>query len=345
MPNGSTLGSDESRLPTTVPRSLSNSTLEMLRNEKLQTVVPIIYLFIFIVSIFLNSISMWILCANARPKTPTIIFAINLVINDLLYTVTLPFQVVYHMSGNNWPFGSVFCSIVTVLFYGNMHCSIWTMMSISVERYLKIVHPLRSKSLTTNTTALVTCLSIWAFVLMIDSPYMYTNLTFHVQELKIFTCFDVLPKDMFPSRTHFYVYFGSSAALTFFLPMTVMAICYISIITRLLRSPPRQLKETKLQIICLIVALLTVFLGCFLPSNILTILHLIYSRQNRTLYVEYKFSLAFSGLNCCLDPFVYYFGSKEFRKNVEKTLFFCTMTNVLDDNNTSNMSEHSIPLT
>ncbi|XP_069061155.1 P2Y purinoceptor 8-like isoform X2 [Pleurodeles waltl] len=324
--------------------SLSNSTLEMLQNKMLQTALPTLYLFIFIVGITINSISMWILCFHAHPKSPTIIFAINLVINDMLYSVTLPFQVAYHLNGNNWPFSHVFCSIVTVLFYGNMQGSIWTMMSISIERYLKIVHPLSSKSLTTNKKALWVCVSIWTLVLLLNVPYMYTNLTVHVTQLQIVTCFDVVPRNMFPSRHHFYIYFASVASLTFFLPLTVMTACYSAIIATLVRSPPSQLRETKKQIIFLIVALLIVFLVCFLPNHVLQILHLVYSKRYQSLYVEYKLSLAFSSLNCCLDPFVYYFGSKEFRKIVEKKIFCCGMKSSLD-NTTSNVSEHSVPLT
>lgn len=323
---------------------LSNSTLGMLQNKMLQTALPTLYLFIFIVGIIINSISMWILCFHAHPKTPTIIFAINLVINDMLYSATLPFQVVYHLNGNNWPFGHVFCSIVTVLFYGNMYGSIWTMMSISIERYLKIVYPLSSKSLTSNKNALWVCVSIWTLVLLLNLPYMYTNLTFHVTQLQIVTCFDVIPRNMFPSRNHFYIYYTSVACLTFFLPLIVMAVCYSAIIAKLVRSPPLQLRETKKQIIFLIGVLLTVFLVCFLPNHVLQILHLIYSNRNQSLYVEYKLSLAFSSLNCCLDPFVYYSGSKEFRKIVEKKIYCCSIKNPLD-NTTSNVSEHSIPLT
>ncbi|XP_030058381.1 P2Y purinoceptor 8-like [Microcaecilia unicolor] len=343
-----TLGLAVSRpLNTSLPAiqknsSLDNTTLEMLKNQMLQTALPALYLLILIISIPLNGISMWYLCYHARPRTPTIMFAINLAVTDLLYSITLPFQVVYHLRGNNWPFGDALCTTVTILFYGNMHCSVLTMMSISMERYLGIVHPLRSKKLTTVKTASLTCAFIWVFVLLANSPLLYTKLTFHVKDLDIITCFDVLPKDMFPTSIYFYVYFACQATVFFFLPLIVMGVCYISIISSLLHSPTLKLRETKKQTACLVMMVLIVFGVCYLPSSITQIVHVIYYSKGKSLYLIYKLFLALNSLNCCLDPFVYYFGSQEFRQGLQKTLFRCVPKGYAE--NTTAMSENSMPL-
>uniref|UniRef100_K7FM56 G-protein coupled receptors family 1 profile domain-containing protein n=1 Tax=Pelodiscus sinensis TaxID=13735 RepID=K7FM56_PELSI len=277
--------------------------------------MPALYLFIFVISIPLNSISLWFLCRYSRPWTPIIMFSINLTITDLLYSMLLPFQFVYHLRGNDWPFGQVLCRIVTVLFYANMHCSVLTMTSISIERYLGIVHPLQHRAIRPIRTALLTCIIIWIFVLLLHFPLMKTELTFQVQELQITTCFDVLPKNMFPSRNGFIAYFGSQVLLCFLLPLLVMAFCYTSVIRALLNAPPDQLKEIKNQTIYLIV-----FVLCYVPNIVISIIHFVYTTQNKTVYVEYKLSLALNSLNCCFDPLVYFFGSKEFRRKIQKKL-------------------------
>nr|XP_033805654.1 P2Y purinoceptor 8-like isoform X2 [Geotrypetes seraphini] len=330
-------------LPTTQEKSsLSNTTLEMLKDEMLQTTLPALYLLILIISIPLNGISMWYLCYHAHPRTPTITFAINLAATDLLYSMALPFQVAYHLRGNDWPFGDVLCNVVSVLFYGNMHCSVLTMTSISMERYLGIVHPLRSKKLTTVKSASLTCAFIWVFVLLANSPLLYNKLTFHVKDLGIITCFDVLPKDMFPTTMYFYVYFACQATLFFFLPLIVMGVCYISIISTLLHSPASKLGETKKQTACLIVVLLVVFGVCYLPSSVTQIVHVIYVSKGKSLYIIYKLFLALNSLNCCLDPFVYYFASQEFRQGLQNSFFRC-IPNGYAENSTA-MSEYSTPL-
>ncbi|XP_065278765.1 P2Y purinoceptor 8-like [Emys orbicularis] len=322
---------------------LPNSTIEMLKNQMLQTTLPALYLFIFTISIPLNSISLWFLCRHSRPWTPTIVFSINLTITDLLYSMLLPFQVVYHLRGNDWPFGQVLCRIITVLFYANMHCSVLTMTSICLERYLGIVHPLTHRTMRPIRTALLTCVLIWIFVLLLHLPLMKTELTFQVEELQITTCFDILPKAMFPSRNHFIAYFGSQVLLCFLLPLLIMAFCYTLVIRTLLNSPPTQLREIKKQTMYLIIVLLIVFVVCYVPNIVISIIHFVYTTQNKTAYVEYKLSLALNSLNCCFDPLVYFFGSKEFRQKIQKKLCKC-MPDIFSDM-VNTFSEQDVPIT
>lgn len=312
-------------------RSVSNVTLEMLQSSVFKITLPALYLVIFPISIPLNSISLWFLCRYSRPWTPTIVFCINLTIADLVYSMTLPFQIVYHLKRNVWPFGEVLCRIVTVLSYGNMHCSILTMMSISIERYLGIVHPLRYKAIRPIRTSILTCIIIWAVVLLSLIPLMQNNLTIRVLQLPMITCFDILPKEMFNTRRDFIIYFGSLLFFFFFLPLLVMGFCYISIIFTLLHSSSAQLRETKKQTVYLIIALLLVITVFYLPHIVISVIHYVLCFQDSSFYKAYKVSLATASFNCCFDPFVYYFGSKEFRQKIQKKLCRCVDASFNED--------------
>ncbi|XP_053311850.1 P2Y purinoceptor 8-like [Spea bombifrons] len=298
---------------------LSNSTLQMLQSKMLQKVLPILYLAIFFFSVPVNFISTWILC-KTHPWTPTVVFMINLAVTDFVYGITLPFQVVYHIRGNDWPFGSTFCTMATVLFYGNMNCSILTIASISVERYIGIVYPLRYKTFVSVQKVVLICLFNWGLVLMVEVPLIYSKLTFHVAELGIVTCFDVLPKTMFPSLIYFMVYSGCRFLLFFVIPLMVMGFCYLSIAVNILHSGNIQSQEAKKHTIYMITVLLFVFLLCYLPNNIIMIAHIVSVSKGNSLYIEYKLTLALNSLNCCMDPIVYYYGSKEFRQKVQDHL-------------------------
>ncbi|XP_043928422.1 P2Y purinoceptor 8-like [Protopterus annectens] len=304
-------------------QTLQNSTLDMLRDKTLHTALPVIYLFIFIISTPLNLLSFWLLVCDTKPKSPTIIFACNLALTDVLYSVMLPFQALYHMNKNNWIFGGAFCRLSTILFFGNMHCSILTMTFISFERYLGIVHPIHTTHLRTVRIAALTCIFIWLFVLAVHIPLMINDLTFNVTALNITTCFDVLPKTMFPRKIYFYIYYIFQFVVFFLLPCIIIVCCYISVIKVLLKNYGTEQRNIKKQTIYLIIVVLIVFLICYLPNTVLHISHIIYSIKGKTLYVAYKLSLAMNSLNCCLDPFVYYFGAKEFRRKVKLKLFKC----------------------
>lgn len=326
-----------------VTNTVDNNILLALKSQELKCILPILFSIIFSISMPLNSLSLWFLYQYSRPWTPTIVFCINLCITDLVYSTILPFQIVYHLMENHWPFGDIFCRFITVLFYGNMYCSILTMMSISIERYLGIVHPLRYKAMRSIQTSVLTCIIIWALVLLTLLPLMKNKLTFTVHQMSIITCFDILPKDMFKTTEAFIIYFGGKTAFFFLLPFLIMMFCYISIIFTLLHSSSTQLQETKRQTVYLIIVLLLLLSVCYIPHMIISTIHYVFTLHGKSLYVWYKLSLAVTSFNCCIDPFIYYFGSKEFRRKIQKKLCRCVGVGFSD--NTPIFSEHDMQIT
>ncbi|GCC31447.1 P2Y purinoceptor 8-like [Chiloscyllium punctatum] len=300
--------------------TIEDSTIQMLNNTVMHYTLPMIYLGIFLISTPLNAIALWLLCCRMWPKTPTMIFSINLAITDLLYSLTLPFQIIYHWNRNNWQAGEPLCRLVTVLFYGNSHCSILTVMWISVERYLGVVHPLHTSHLRTVKTAILLCLLSWLFVLIVHLPLMYNELTYDVPDLKIITCFDIIPRDMFPAVYYFYLYYSAQIFLFFLVPFVVMTLCYSRIIRTLLKAPVAQIRESRKQIVYLTIVVMLAFAICYLPTQIIMIVHFVRSHLKRPIYILYKFSLTLNSLNGCFDPLLYYFASKEFRRKVQKIL-------------------------
>uniref|UniRef100_W5NML7 Proteinase-activated receptor 1 n=2 Tax=Lepisosteus oculatus TaxID=7918 RepID=W5NML7_LEPOC len=331
-------------MPINRTSSISDDTLEMITSPYLTVVLPVIYLLVFIISTPCNVISLWLLCFHTKCNNPMIIFAINLSLTDLLYSIFLPFQIIYHLKGNDWPFGNVMCSVSTAAFYGNMNCSILTSCAISLERYCGIVKPLRTKHWRTARKASIVCILIWMFVLTLHIPILSHDLTFPVNQLNITTCFDILPKTLFPQKIFGYLYFGAVFLFFFFLPLIIFIICYSSIIKTLISSQDIDTKQSKEKTLYLIVVLVLCFIACYLPNMFLQVLHMIYKYKGQSLYIYYKLTLGINSLNCCFDPFVYYFASREFRGKLQQKL--CCKFNGPEEQTTSNLSDQaSAPLT
>uniref|UniRef100_UPI00398EAC42 P2Y purinoceptor 8-like n=1 Tax=Pristiophorus japonicus TaxID=55135 RepID=UPI00398EAC42 len=294
---------------------LDNETLEMLTSNTIRITLPTVYSAVILISLPGNGISFWLLCFHTRPKTPLVIFLINLAITDLLLSFFLPFQIAYHLNYSDWIFGTNLCTLVTILFYVNMYCSILTMTCISIERYVGVAYPIWYTGRWKRKHAVTACLGIWVILIIVLLPFEYSDLTFDVQELKITTCFDVLKFNMLPNQTAWGLFLFTMFALLFLIPFTITVTCYTLVILKLSQASRRADTEQKKRAVYLAATVLLVYVTCFAPNNIALLIHIIRRiLYNTGCYTAYKVTLSLSCLNSCLNPFVFCFASTEFQK-------------------------------
>ncbi|KAI4886073.1 hypothetical protein NFI96_008572 [Prochilodus magdalenae] len=313
---------------------LDRETLSILQTKWSRDLISAVYVLVTLVNLCGNGLSMWLLLFRTSPKTPSIIFMINLTITDLVLGLVLPFQIMYQMQGNNWTLGPGMCNILTVVFFANMYCSILTMTAISVDRYMGIVKVMRFREWRQTKTryAVCTCVAMWAIVLVVFTPLETTDLTFKVEELNITTCFDVLKKDMLPTIAHWAAFLFVLFVVLFLCPFITTVYCYVRIICALVEKSNNIHKGRAVR---LAFTVLFVFVVCFAPNNILLLAHSVSKLFfDKSLYMYYKLTLSLSCINSCLDPFIYYFASKEFRRKMRQLLglkILSTLDNEMTD--------------
>ncbi|XP_040397691.1 proteinase-activated receptor 2-like isoform X1 [Cygnus olor] len=288
---------------------------------KLTTVfLPIVYVIVFIIGLPSNAMAIWVFFFRTKKKHPAVIYMVNLAFADLLFVVWFPLKIAYHVNGNNWLFGEGLCKVLVGFFYGNMYCSILFMTCLSVQRYWVVVNPIvnsRKKS----EIALGISLAIWILILLCNIPLYLVNQTVYISALNITTCHDVLPENVLANDM--FNYFLSLAVGLFLIPALVTSVAYILMIKTLNASISdiNNGKKRK-RAIKLIIAVLSMYIICFTPSNVLLIVHYLllkkYSQSH--LYGSYITALCLSTLNSCIDPFIYYYISKDFRGNLRYAL-------------------------
>ncbi|KAH0514310.1 Proteinase-activated receptor 4 [Microtus ochrogaster] len=128
-------------------------------------------------------------------------------------------------------------------------------------------------------------------------------------------CHDALP--LARQTSHWRPDFTCLAMLGCFLPLLVMGLCYGATLHALAASGQRNSHALRLTALVLASAV-----APFTPSNMLLVLH--YSNQSSEawgdLYGAYMPSLALSTLKSCVDPFIYYYVSHEFRDKLRAML-------------------------
>ncbi|XP_010973317.1 proteinase-activated receptor 3 [Camelus dromedarius] len=284
---------------------VNNATMEYLSSSLSTRLIPAIYILVFAVGVPANVVTLWMLFFRTRTIHMTIFYT-NLAVADFFFCVTLPFKIAYHLNGNNWVFGEVLCRTTTVIFYGNMYCSILLLACISISRYLAIVHPFTYRGLPKRTYALLTCGLVWATVSLYMLPLFFLKQEYYLVQQDITTCHDVHNTCESSSSFQLY-YFISLAFFGFLIPFLVIVYCYTAIIRTLNAYDRRWLWNVRVSLL-----ILAIFTICFAPSNIILIIHHANYYYNNTdgLYFIYLIVLCLGSFNSCLDPFLYFLMSK-----------------------------------
>ncbi|XP_035377459.1 proteinase-activated receptor 2-like [Electrophorus electricus] len=268
--------------------------------------------------------AIWVFLFRTKKKHPASILMVNLALADLLFIILLPLKIAYHFNGNNWIFDEPLCKVLVGFFFGNMYCSTIFIACISVQRYWLIVHPL-SQQKRNNQAAVCVCACVWVIVWLITVPLHLYDQTVDVvvNEKKFVICHDVT--DM---QSHIPVgYFMTMSIVGYVVPCVVCTVTYVRMFlyfrSSSMPSEEEMKGQNKRKAIILITTVLVMFLVCFTPSNIMLMVHyslLANGSQNDGGYGFYITTLCLSSLNSCLDPFLYYFISEQFREHVKNTL-------------------------
>ncbi|XP_056587004.1 proteinase-activated receptor 2-like [Triplophysa dalaica] len=297
-------------------------TGDMLKSGLTTVFLPFMYIIIFALGLPSNAMAIWVMVFRAKKIHPAAIYMGNLALADLMFVILTPLKITYHLKGNNWTFGETMCKVMVGFFYGNMYCSILFIMCLSVQRYWVCAHPL-SHQRKNNKLAVILSVCIWIFILVSSTPLYLYQQTVYLPDLNITTCHDVnsITKEnqVFQDVKKPFYYFMVMAGLVFFIPMIIIIVAYVLLLRSLGNSAPGKRRQ---RAVFLIITVLITFLVCFIPSNVMVVVHytLLAKGWTNNGYSSYIPVLCLASLNSCLDPFIYYYVSEEFREHVKNTL-------------------------
>lgn len=306
-------------------------TAATLKSGVTTVFLPIIYIIVFCVGLPSNAMALWVFIFRSKKIHPAAIYMANLALSDLLFMVWLPLKISYHINGNHWTFGEGLCKVLVGFFYGNMYGSILFIMCLSVQRYWVVAHPLTQQR-TNNTLAIIVSICIWIFIVVSSTPLFLYQHTAQLSDPEITTCHDVniITKEHFNTKQTYldvkepYYYFMVMAGLAFCAPCVVIVTAYVLMLRKLHNSTVdgSSAGKNRRRAVVLIVTVLITFLVCFIPSNVMLLVHysLLWRGMANNGYGFYITTLCLTSLNSCLDPFVYYYVSEDFRNHVKNTL-------------------------
>ncbi|KAK1175181.1 G-protein coupled receptor 4-like [Acipenser oxyrinchus oxyrinchus] len=278
-----------------------------------QVILPVVYGFVFCIGLPTNFLALYGLYRLVKTENVLPVFVINLLLSDLLQISTLPFWMDYYRNIHVWNFGLGACSIIGCIFYISMFVSIFFLCCIALERYLAIVHPLWFRKYGKLRNTCLICVGLWVFVISVTSVAF--KLGFEDAESS-------LCMEKYPSDRSFAVFQLVAMAITFPLPLCFLVFLYRGIqknITKVISVPD----EEKKRIVGLLSLIIIIFILVFGPFHLMCYVNymgvLLFEDscdyESRT-FIYFQFAIGLLSLNSALDPIMYLFLRKDYRKVV-----------------------------
>lgn len=275
------------------------------------------YIVVFFLALNGNSLALWIFSHQRGSSSPSNIFLVHLAVADLLYVVVLPLRATYHLTGGHWPFGEAPCRLAGFLFYVNMYASLYFLACVAGDRYLAVVHAVRSLKVRRARYAHAISFSLWALVTVSMAPLLVSHQTAEVDGATV--CLQLYREKA--SRGALV-----SLAVAFTPPFLTTLCCYLLIIASLHRGS-RLEPALKAKALRTIGVVLLIYVVCFLPyhaSRATFILGYgrpdVSCRTRRGLSLANRLTSSLTCLNGAMDPLIYLFGAEKFRGTLVQLL-------------------------
>ncbi|XP_013384424.2 allatostatin-A receptor [Lingula anatina] len=284
-------------------------------------VLPICYVIVLLVGVLGNSLVLYVILANKSLRTcPNMLF-LNLAVADLLFLLfVVPLETAVNVSQWELQLGDGLCKMLKYTTFVTMAVSAYSLAAICVFRCRAIVSPIRaSKYLKRRHAA---CVSFLIWLLMLAS-----NVPVAMYHREVAQCAPVPETDF-----QFYLLLSVFSGVDFILPLTITAVATAIIVYQLRQNRP--VPENKSlssagynrRLIVLVVTVTAIFVVCWGPFHVIIILKSLWLHGMAThaWVVASIVSLFMGYANSCINPIIYNFVSREFRKAFLRTWTRCT---------------------
>ncbi|KAK2490918.1 hypothetical protein MC885_004776 [Smutsia gigantea] len=285
--------------------------------------LPIFYTAVFLIGVLGNLILLSALHFKKGSRRLIDIFIINLAASDFIFLVTLPLWVDKEASLGLWRTGSFLCKGSSYMISVNMHCSVFLLTCMSVDRYLATMCPVLSRKFRRRDCAYGVCSSVWFISCLLGLPTVLSR------ELTLIDSKPYCAEKRATSTKLTWALVG--LIFTFFVPLVSIVTCYCCITRKLCTHCQQSGKHNKklrksMKIIFIVVA---AFVFSWLPFNTFKLLAIVSGLQQELSFspaflqlgMEVSGPLAFA--NSCVNPFIYYIFDSYIRRAIVRCLCPC----------------------
>ena len=281
---------------------------------------PIMFSLILILGTAGNGLVVYVILKNRQLQSVTNVFLLSLAVADLLFLVFCVPVTAYKYAAANWTLGDTVCKLTHYVQYATVYITIWTLVCVSLLRYMTIVLSTRTAKLRTKQNAVKFVILQWLVCLALNTPVL----------------------SVYYVKSHHYMKFCGTKEwaitpllMTFFtlgylVPLIIICIMYLMIMGHLKSHKQNSTaakeasKERNIRACRLVTIVILVFGIMWLPRQVQSmVIHFAGSVPHGMVYDVFRIlweCMAFG--NSCANPFIYTCASRDFRKYFKEAFSF-----------------------
>lgn len=217
---------------TSVHTTPSNSQLaevnlvEILGPKRSPVFLPVtsVYLLIFLVGLSGNLLTCTVIARHKKMRNPTNLYLLSLALSDLLVLLFgMPLEIYELWQNYPFPFGEGGCYFKTFLLETVCFASILNVTALSVERYIAILHPLKTRYLSTNQHVRRVITVVWVVSMICAVPNTSLHGIFHLPQRVEESAMCTVLKPIWIYNMIMQI----TTVCFFFVPMMVISVLYL----------------------------------------------------------------------------------------------------------------------
>lgn len=282
----------------------------------------------FVLGVLGNGLVIWV-AGFRMTHTVTTTCYLNLALADFFFTATLLFFIISTAMKGKWPFGWFLCKLLYIIADVNGIGSIFLITLIALDRCICVLHPVWAQNHRTVTLAKKVIIVPWicAFLLTLPVIIRVTTVPNRLGPGKTACALDFSPwtKDRAEKDKVAITMYTVRGIIRFILgfstPMSIVAICYGLIATKIHRQG--LIKSSRpLRVLSFVVA---AFFLCWCPFQVVGLIRTIQIREHlrnipHSTLIAMKITSSLAFFNSCLNPMLYVFMGQDFRQRLIHSL-------------------------